>query len=158
MNIELLTYLRDNPKEYPQDPDPNDQWPNRGLSLETITAFEMKYNNGNPFPKVLKELLYLAGEFCYVLAYDNSDTMEEMQDRQRQFFIDYNVPEFTRPFFVLDLYNFGDGFTFMYLDDGDNPPLFYFDFEENKVYNLNSNLVEWIKEGIDRVKAGGSPF
>lgn len=158
MNIELLTYLRDNPKLRPQNPNPEDQYPIKGLSLETIAELEQKFNNGNPFPKVLKELLYLAGEDCYVLAYDIDPTMKDMQDNVRELFTAYNRPTFTRPFFVLDVYNFSSGFTYMYLDEGDNPPLYYFEFENIKIFNLKCNLVEYINEGIDRVKAGGSPF
>jgi hypothetical protein len=59
MNIEYLTYLRDNPIKYPNDLE--DQYPIKGIPLSEIEALETKYNNGNVFPKALRELLFLAG-------------------------------------------------------------------------------------------------
>ena len=45
------------------------QYPCEPISMIEIESLEQTYNSGNPFPKVLKELLFLAGEFCYILDY-----------------------------------------------------------------------------------------
>ena len=56
MNIEILTNLRDYPKQYPNDVD--DQYEIIGLSITEIEQLEQTWNNGNPFPKALRELLF----------------------------------------------------------------------------------------------------
>jgi len=59
------------------------QFRTRPISIEEIEALEQKYNNGKLFPKVLRELLYLAGETCYVFDYNALDLMDEMQEHVR---------------------------------------------------------------------------
>lgn len=50
MTINYLQILRDNPKLSKNIM--------RGMTLTEITQLEQAWNNGNPFPKVLKELLF----------------------------------------------------------------------------------------------------
>ena len=52
MTIQYLQKLRDNNKM--------DGFTDEGLSLSEIAQLEQLCNNGNPFPQVLKELLFLA--------------------------------------------------------------------------------------------------
>ena len=69
MTIDYLQKLRDIP---------SDGTTNRGISLLEITHLEQVFNNGNLFPKVLKEFLYLAGDYCYVMDTGSWDSIEEM--------------------------------------------------------------------------------
>jgi hypothetical protein len=67
MDIKYLTQLSNNPIiTSTLTPVVNKLLP---LTIDKIEALEATYNAGNPFPVVLKELLYIAGECCYVLDY-----------------------------------------------------------------------------------------
>jgi hypothetical protein len=59
MKIEYLAKLKDNPSAYPNDKDYKSTI--QPILIEEIEHLEQLYNSGNPFPKVLKELLFLAG-------------------------------------------------------------------------------------------------
>ncbi|MDF2515495.1 MAG: hypothetical protein K0R59_791 [Sphingobacterium sp.] len=74
MEIQYLQHLRDNPEAYPNS---KFKFEIRPISTEEIEALEQKYNNSKPFPKALRELLYLAGDSCYVFDYI-FDTVDEM--------------------------------------------------------------------------------
>lgn len=82
------------------------------------------YNNGNPFPQVLKELLFLAGESCYVIDWGYRDTQEELQELVRGNMKDNNK-EITRPFYIFD--STAGTYLFIYLDEGDNPIYYIMD-------------------------------
>lgn len=56
MNIEILTYLEQTPKANPNNPNEPDE--NEPLTETEIEVLETLYNNGNPFPKALRELLF----------------------------------------------------------------------------------------------------
>ena len=65
MEITYLKKLQENLdiRPYPCEP----------LPMSEIENLEQTYNNGNPFPKVLRELLFLAEEYCMVLDYGAED-------------------------------------------------------------------------------------
>ena len=113
MTIEYLQKLRDNP---------SDGTVIRGIPLTEIAHLEQIFNNGNPFPKVLKEMLFLAGNYCYVLDLGIWDSMQEMQEEERQELLEIDSVTITRPFFFVCLASTGMG-VFMFLDEGDNPVL-----------------------------------
>ena len=98
-------------------------WINESISLEEIKQLEQIYNNNKPFPKALRELLFLAGNYCIVLDYGLNDTQQELQE-----FVRENMQEenriITRPFYAIDVYNAGDQFLFVYLDEGDDPEVY----------------------------------
>lgn len=66
MNIEILTKLKDNPKRNPNKL--GYEFENEGLSVVEIEQLEQDWNNGNNFPKALRELLYLGGAYCYCVS------------------------------------------------------------------------------------------
>lgn len=74
-----------------------------GLSLEKIETLEAIYNSGNPFPKSLRELLYLAGKKCYVLAYHINGLQDIMQQKVRAKLNRYRET-ISRPFYAIDVY------------------------------------------------------
>jgi hypothetical protein len=67
MEIKYLTTLEQNPT-YTYQASGNIESLEPITDIE-ITSLEDTYNKGNSFPVVLKELLSLAGNFCYVLDY-----------------------------------------------------------------------------------------
>ena len=157
MNIDILTYLRDNPIKYGKSMN----FEIKGISLNEIQQLEQLYNNGMIFPKALRELLFLGGDFCYVLSRGLYDTQQEIQEASREKLLKFNK-NITRPFFVIDVYNASEQFLFVYLDEGDNPYV-------NQAYlptldyiapitNLDRKLSEYINFLIDRVKKGFNPF
>lgn len=156
MEIKYLAYLRDNPKisrfsnDLIYEP----------ISLQEIAQLEQLYNNGNPFPKALKELLFLAGKYCLVLDYGLRDTQQGRQEWVRKM-IANEGRSISRPFFAIDLYNAADQMLFIYLDEGDNPIV------RNALYG--EPLDEWLEPTvvtipqlvtyrIDMVKKGENPF
>ncbi|MHA3789145.1 hypothetical protein ACX0HA_13110 [Flavobacterium hauense] len=113
MNIEYLKLLKIHNKI--------GRFANEGISEAEIAQLEGLYNNGNPFPKVLKELLFLAGNYCNVLDYNIYDSQQELQDDQRNELEEDGVI-ISRPYFFVDLSSHGlPGFIF--LDEGENPQL-----------------------------------
>jgi hypothetical protein len=97
------------------------------LPIEEIVNLEYIYNSGYTFPKALRELLYLAGKSCYVLDYGRNNSQEEMQQRARGWFTAFGRlgPNIERPFYVIDVYNAGAQFLFVYLDEGKDDPIVY---------------------------------
>src|SRR5688572_23641382 len=108
MEIKYLQALRDYPSAYP---DKSYKKTIEPISLSEIATLEQLYNNGNPFPAALKELLYLAGDYCYVLDYGMADSQQEMQEEVRERWAEERQ-EMTRPFMVIDVYNVNDQFLF----------------------------------------------
>lgn len=162
MEIQYLTILRDNPVKIGV----TRNFPNRGISEVEITQLEQLYNNGNPFPKALKELLFLAGESCYVLAYLN-DSQQAMQNYVRNQLQKRSL-EITRPFFAIDVYNSSDQCLIAYLDEGEDPivySVFYEfqdydgdDYPEVQFITPLKKLSAYINSGIEDVKNGFNPF
>ncbi len=99
-----------------------DGFANRGLSLTQITHLESLYNNSNPFPNVLKELLFLAGKYCAFISYGGADDQEDMQNDARQSLLEVDGVTISRPHYFIDFVN-EDSPVFMFLDEGDNPEL-----------------------------------
>lgn len=159
MDIHFLQHLRDNPSAYPNDTDYKDTI--EPISLEEIEHLEQLYNNGIPFPKALRELLYLAGNDCYVLDYGMYDSQELMQIAVREWMVNYNR-SLTRPFFAIDVYNAEGQFLYVYLDEGDNPFVYqaYLPTRSDIVpfKSFNKTLSDFIKVHIDMVKQGYNPF
>jgi hypothetical protein len=87
-----------------------------------ITHLEQVFNNGNLFPKVLKEFLYLAGDYCYVMDTGSWDSIEEMNIEHRADYLNIYGVTMNRPYLFLDIVG-GNGELFMFLDEGDNPEL-----------------------------------
>ncbi len=136
MDIKYLTVLYDNPTNKTADSDYVKKL--QPIPLEGIISLENTYNNGNPFPVALRELLYLAGNYCYVLDYGYNDTQEEMQEDARSWLLNRNR-SITRPFFVIDVYNGGGQFLFVYLDEDQNDPVIYEAFLSRR-----ASQTEWI--------------
>lgn len=125
---------------------------------------ELLYNNGIPFPTALKELLFLAGDDCYVLDYGLTTDRKEMQDDARLWLSEFNR-NITRPFFVIDIYNAGDQFLFVYLDEHPQDPTVYSAYLPEQTYealpwihSLNNKLSEFINYRIEKTKSGLNPF
>lgn len=157
MNIEYLKLLRDNPVKNPNST--GHKFIIRGISLTEIEQLEQTWNNGNPFPKALRELLFLAGEYCYVFNYGVYDTQQELQEEKREDMVD-NGKTITRPFFVMDTWN-ADQFSFVYLDEGDNPYIYDANsYKDSSIWfkNLGHTIKSLSESRIARVKRGENPY
>lgn len=159
MEIEYLKELRDNPSGYPNEAYKATIKP---LSTSEIEQLESLYNSGMSFPKVLRELLFLAGKFCYVLDYSLHDSQQELQDAVRDYMAEY-CRIINRPFFAIDVYNHSDQFLFVYLDEGDDPAVHeghYFSRDDmpNWITSVSETLSSYIEALIERVKEGRNPF
>ena len=158
MEIKYLTQLKNNPSAYPMDV----KYPQTivPIPLSEIAQLEKLYNNNSPFPVALKELLFLAGDYCYVLDTGTFDTQQEMQEYVRGKLISEDLL-ISRPFFVIDVYNAPDQFLFVYLDEGDNPAVYeaiYYNETPNRIHHINDSLSGYIDALIERVKEGRNPF
>lgn len=90
--------------------------------------------------------------------YGYTDSQDELQSIMREYLIDYGNTPLTRPFFVIDCYNYGNNCEIVYLDEGDNPPPYTLDLINGNVYNKGGTLKGLITELINRVKEGLNPF
>jgi hypothetical protein len=156
MEIEYLKMLRDNPAMYPNDIDYKGEI--RGIPLTEIEQLEQTWNNGNPFPKALRELLFLAGEFCYVFSYGIS-TQQALQQRFRMQMEEENRV-LNKPFYVMDIWG-PDQFYFVYLDEGDNPYIYEAIPYENKpnwFKKTDFKIKSKSEHRIARVKRGENPY
>ena len=155
MNIEYLTQLRDDPINYPNDV--TNRFPNIGITESEIIQLQENWNNSNPFPKVLKELLFLAGNYCYVFDYNIHENQQEIQEWVREDLVETNRI-IARPFYVFDLY---DGFMFIYLDEGDNPEIYEahpFRTGNDWIRKTSNTIKSLSEKRISRVKDGQNPF
>lgn len=132
----------------------------KGISETEIKSLEQLYNNENPFPKVLKELLLLAGTNCFVCDYGINKTQQELQEWVREDMLE-NERTISRPFFAFDVYG-GSQFLFIYLDEGDNPEIYEahpYSNDDNWIRHLNNLTIKnLVDNGIERIKRGENPF
>ena len=158
MEIQYLKKLQNNPYENPSDL--QNSFIIKGITLNEIQQLELLYNSGNPFPIVLKELLFLAGSYCYVCDYGINETQQKLQEWVREDMTD-NTRIISRPFYAFDVYG-GDQFLFIYLDEGDNPTIYEanpWTDGENWIKHLdNLTIKSLVDDGIERVKRGENPF
>ncbi|MDN3548801.1 hypothetical protein [Mucilaginibacter aquaedulcis] len=134
------------------------------LTIDEIVHLETTYNNSNQFPTSLRELLFLAGQDCYVLDYGLTDTQEEMQNDAREWLVDYGF-SITRPFFVIDVHRGSDIFLFVYTDEGINDPIVYeANLDKNLpsgyswLKNLQASLSSFVNARISYLQRGINPF
>lgn len=155
MDIEYLQQLRDNNIKYGTTMN----FENRGIPLSEIQLLEQLYNSGNPFPKVLKELMFLAGDICYVCDYGPTESQQDLQEWKRETMQDYNRA-FNRPFYIYSIYS--DNFYFIFLDEGNNPTVYEANpsLEGSNWYRSlgNQTIQSIVNIGIDRVKKGQNPY
>ncbi|WP_293308176.1 hypothetical protein [Pedobacter sp. UBA5917] len=156
MEIKYLTYLRDNPVIK----GPHYERTNESIQLSEIVQLENLFNEGKPFPPVLKELLFLAGGGTCVLDRGRNKTQQEMQEHVRKCLVRYNR-SINRSFYAIDVYNPGDQMLFIYLDEGDDPIVYNAVYEEPIEEWLSSTMLtiaQIINGRIDNVKKGWNPF
>ncbi|MFD2603554.1 hypothetical protein [Flavobacterium suzhouense] len=155
MEIEYLKELQKNPYRSGKL-DLN----NEPIPESEIIHLEQLYNQGKTFPKALRELLHLAGNFCYVLDYGVNESQEELQEYVREK-LDFRNKIISRPFFVIDIYNVGTQCLFVYLDEGNNPPVyegFYSDKTSEWIRLISYSLSKYIDTLLVEVKEGKNPF
>ena len=156
MEIKYLKDLRDNPTIHAR----SHSWTLEPMPETEIVELEKFWNQGNPFPVALRELLYLAGHYCYVLDYGIEETMQELQEFVREEMVDHNKT-IARPFFVIDVYNAATQFLFVYLDENDDPAIYqgYYSLDVAIWITLVSpTLSNYINSLIKIVKSGQNPF
>lgn len=138
-----------------------DGFVHKGVSMERILAMEQTYNNGNPFPRALRELLYLAGDYCRYLDSAGADTAEELQEEARVALTRNNMT-ISRPFYCIDTmggYSMAI-FTIIYTDvTDDDPMLCDVDYVDKTITEYEkSSISVLINSRIINVKNGRGPF
>lgn len=151
MNITYLKKLQQNPYKYSLQ--------NKPISIADIQQLEQEYNGGNVFPQALRELLFLAGDYCIVLDYGYGNNQGDIQEYVRQKMINESKT-ISRPFYVIDIYNGVDQFLFVYLDEGNNPSVYEGNYEEDEIWitKVDDTLSGYIGDLVERVKQGRNPF
>ncbi len=157
MKIEYLKILEENPN---RGDDP--LFTNEPISLEEIEELEQLYNNGKPYPKALKELLYLAGNYCHALDYGGGSLSAMNSEKYMRKFVErsrarVNGPTPPRPYHIIEIIDGGSVFLFVYLDEGDNPEVHegITDYEDENFRSLKRTIPEFIKARIDSFKKWG---
>ncbi|MDF2515496.1 MAG: hypothetical protein K0R59_792 [Sphingobacterium sp.] len=161
MEIQHLKHLQDNPMRNPHA-EIKYKFENEPMPLAEIEALEQKYNNSKPFPKALRELLYLAGRYCYVFDYNALDSMDEVQEYVRESLAEFNR-DIGRPFFAIDLYGGIQAF-YVCLDEGDDPAVYGGVYEGTDGaypdwnFKVAETLSSHIYSRIERSKKGENIF
>lgn len=137
----------------------------RPLTIAQIEQLEHEYNEGKPFPQSLRELLYLAGGYCYVLDYGLNDTQQELQEDTRSYMAESYNANITSPFYVIDVYNALDQFLFVYLDKDNEAPFVYEAYmpdygrkDKDWLRKFDSNLSQYTDKCMERLLHGYNPF
>lgn len=154
MEIQYLKYLEKHPQRRPSDP------VNKGMTETEIAALETQYNNGDPFPKVLKELLFLAGKECYALDYGLNEDAGELQINVREILTEAN-DTVNATFFALSVFE-AEQFMFIYLN-GDDPTVYRYyrhaeHYNEEKITNIEKTTSKFFLDIARRVISGGPKF
>jgi hypothetical protein len=152
MNIQYLKSLKDNPTR-------DGDMTNRPSSMDEIISLERQYNNGQPFPKALRELLYLAGAYCIIFDYGLNANQQELQQEAREMLIEDNRT-INRPFYAMEVRD-GEIFMFVFLDEGEDPMMheavpYLTDERWNR--RLKMTLSQFCDLSIEDVKRGENPF
>ena len=156
MEIKYQTLLNDNQVIPPKSSDY--LYELEPLSISEIVNLETAYNLGNEFPAALRELLFLAGGYCYVLDYGTFDTQSEIQERSRALLVSRNIT-ISRLFFVIDIYSYGEQFLFVYLDEGTaDPDVYQMELYSKNSFNLGFKLSDYINGCIKELLSGRNPF
>ncbi len=147
MTIEYLQVLKANPTK--------GRFTDRGISESEIQQLEQLYNNGSLFPKVLREYLFLAGDFCCWVDGGPYDSQEEMQEVEREE-ISWMVT-IIRPFYVIDVSS-PDAQLIVFLDEGADDPILYQITSRNGPTDDGlggrRTLKRYIEGGIEAYKQG----
>lgn len=132
-------------------------FPNKPLSTEEIVQLEQLYNSGQSFPKVLKELLYIAGNNCSVISLtDDSPFGYQLAVRDAIQNSDHTI---SRPFFAFDQIDI-DLFSAVFLDERtEDPQIVHFNLNESEssfefMMRSGVTLSELINGRITDVKNG----
>ena len=130
---------------------------NDPMSITEIVSLEQQYNNSQPFPVVLRELLNIAGNGCPLL---------DLEPENLQTWIRTEVIEtgntITRPYFGFD---FKDGsFCLVFTDENTHDPKVYVvelypSFTGTEfLAESETTLLKLLKFRIDRIKRGLSIY
>ncbi|TSJ38602.1 hypothetical protein FO440_18990 [Mucilaginibacter corticis] len=160
MDIKYLTLLNNNPSI--QEIKGGFVKTLQPITITEINNLEQTYNGRNPFPVALRELLFLAGKYCYVLDFGLFESQAAMQEKSRSW-LKQSKHDIDRPFFVIDVYNASEQFLFVYLDEDLNDPVVYEAFLPVKngvdfIESLNQSLSEYISAGLKKILNGENPF
>ena len=124
----------------------------RGVEEAKILSFEQTI--GIPLPKALKEFLFLSGEYC--LSIETSATNQglnnyEIRKEQFQEAQNYSKVTIRKPFYVVTERS-GEYFHFIYLDEGETPPVYTvycWDEEEYELEKKANSFSDWIDQEIE---------
>jgi hypothetical protein len=151
MEIEYLQKLKDNPERITYDK--KIKLEIEGISVEEIENLERFYNGGDQFPKALRELLFLAGNYSYFFDYGVNDTQKEMQEEVRET-LKITERVISRPFYVLGVID--SQFLFVYLDEKEDPQIYSADpWNSSWVWTRNipnRTIKSYVEFYIDNMK------
>jgi len=91
----------------------------KGMTLPEIEGLELEMNKGKPFPKALREFLFIGGvsNKLGINTPKNFKTFRDSFDKE----IRKRGEDITQPYFVFDNDNDGKTFGIIYLNEGDDP-------------------------------------
>ncbi|MHA3786884.1 hypothetical protein ACX0HA_01640 [Flavobacterium hauense] len=151
----IIEYLRE--LENLNSQNLQDIFPNKPLPVTDIFQLEQLYNNGKPFPKVLRELLHIAGNKCSVISLSRKGPfLYQLAIREAISNSDHTI---SRPFFAFDQFDI-DLFSLVFLDEEtEDPEIVHFNLNEEESsyeYMMRSGvtLSNLIKGRIVDVKKG----
>ena len=148
-------------KDLENFPDGIELFNNRGIAIEEIEALEVTYNSGNKFPQVLRELLFIAGDYCVCFDYWDNITEMNIEVRDRYSEVDLSSIE---PFVCVDCNGGFGNSSFLYVkcnENVDDPFLWTVELTKSlgiKQIVKGGRLSDAIIGALDLIKAGKNPF
>lgn len=116
-----------------------------GKSLTDIQALEAEFNQGNLFPKAFREFLFIGGNYTAIsLGFVNGNFKGERDYFDRE--IRKRGIEIKRPYMVFTSNDDGTIWSFIYLDEGDDPQPWSGSIKEsydNEIWNDDPDPDKW---------------
>jgi hypothetical protein len=131
---------------------------NRPMLTREILALERQFNNSEPFPAVLRELLLIAGNGCPLVDLGYSDLQNKIRIQ-----VSASGNTILRPYFGFDFRD-NSSFNFVYTDENKDDPKVYVaelypSFTGTEfLADSETTLLRLLKFRIDRIKRGLSIY
>ena len=134
-------------------------WVNEPKSITEILFLEQEYNEGKPFPAVLRELLFIAGNGCPLIELRPENLQQQI--RLAVSASSHSIPENYLAFDFLDFSSFSLVYTSQNTED---PKVYHVELSPSEeqhtefIEDSEFTLLKLLKHRISQVKQGYSPF
>ena len=134
-------------------------WVNEPKSTTEILSLEQQYNAGRPFPDVLRELLYIAGNGCPLIELRPINLQQQIRSELNE-----SGHSISQNFFGFDFLDFGS-FSLVYTNDNTpDPKVYHVELDPSEeehtefIEDSDFTLLKLLKHRINKVNQGFNPY